>query len=78
MINLPEVPDDEPVMNKALNDSIAMCGYEPTQIEMTLQAWLMIGTEVLCRERGRARAVRILRQMIDHAERANPSRPWPL
>lgn len=75
MLDVPET--DEPPMNAAMEQCLAMSGYDPASREMTLQAWLTIGFEHLARERGRERAGHIAQQMLEFVRTAKPSRPWP-
>lgn len=68
--------DEEPPINKAIGDIIAIAGGDPQQEEMLLGATLTLCCEHLARSVGRARC----RDRLQHLDRfirdATPARPW--
>ena len=76
LTKLPEY-GDEPPMNKALNDVLAMGGMDRESQVETLRAWLMLGAERLAREAGRGKARDQIRNLDGFLRDADPVRPWP-
>lgn len=74
----PDPPaDDQPPINRAIEDALAMSGYDQESREMTLTAWMQIGAEYLAREVGRNRAREIVQNTDRFLRDAQLSNPWP-
>ena len=68
---------DEPPMNAALADCMAMAAHDPQSTRATLAAWIMLGAETMARECGRRAARETLREMDAFIRDARPTREWP-
>lgn len=68
--------DDQPFLNKAMEDFLAHCNA-PGDYKHALHAWLLLGCEYMARECGRSHTLFMLDMMTKHIETAQPSREWP-
>ena len=68
--------DDEPPINRALNDLLATAGGDEAQEFQLAAMWIQIGAEVLARSGGRQRAMEVLENTTRFVRDAQPSRPW--
>lgn len=69
------IESEEPPLNKAIEDLIAMCG-SPEDTQTALYAWLRLGAERLARENGRGVCLDTLHQLRSQMREAEPSPPW--
>ena len=67
---------EEPPMNKAIGDLLAMAGGDPEQEEMLLGAMMALCCEHLARAVGRGRCRDRLHQLDIFIRDAQPVRPW--
>ena len=74
---MPDFENQEPPLNKGIEDALAMTGYDPQERIYTLHAAVMIASEYLAREAGRNRTREILADTSEFIKTAQPSRPWP-
>lgn len=69
--------EDEPMMNKAIEDVMAAAGYDPENRKQALHFWCLLGAEYMAREQGRAATVQSLGELQDFVKTAQPVTPWP-
>lgn len=68
--------DDEPPMNAAMEDCLAMAGLDAESRIAMIATWVQLGAEYLAREAGRSRAREIIQNTDRFVRDAQPSRPW--
>jgi len=68
--------DDEPPINKAVGDILAIAGGDPQQEALILGAMMAICCERLAAAVGRGRCRDRLRQLDGFIRDARPVRPW--
>ena len=68
--------DDEPPINRALNDLLATAGGDEAQEFLLASVWIKLGAEALARSGGRQRAIDVLNSTTMFVRDAQPSRPW--
>lgn len=67
---------EEPVVNKALEDILAIAGGDAEQEALLLRAVMLLCCEKLARAVGRARCRDTLQGMDRFIREASPVRPW--
>ena len=68
--------DDEPPINRALNDLLATAGGDEAQEFLLAAMWIKLGAEALARAGGRQQAIDVLNSTTIFIRDAQPSRPW--
>lgn len=67
---------EEPPINKAYEDLLAIAGGDPAQEAMIINAIMMLCCESLCRGLGRGQCRDYLRSLDNFVRDAQPVRPW--
>jgi hypothetical protein len=68
--------EEEPPINKAFEDIVAIAGGDPEHEAMIINAVMLLCCEQLCRSIGRGRCRDYLHSMDDFVRDAQPMRPW--
>lgn len=68
--------DDQPPINKALEDVLALAVTEDDRAEV-LTAWMQLGTQYAARQCGRTKAAALLVLLLEHVRSARPTPDWP-
>jgi hypothetical protein len=68
--------DEEPPINKAIGDAIAIAGGDPAQEEMIIRAMMSICCERMAQAVGRNRCREHLQSLDRFVRDAQPVRPW--
>lgn len=67
---------DEPLVNKVVEDVLAIAGGDPQQEELVIHAMMLICCERLASGVGRGRCRDRLRHLDDFVRDARPARSW--
>lgn len=71
-----EPPADQPILNRMIEDYLAIStGSEADHAEL-LKLWIRIGTEYMARAAGRQYTMDSLENMRRFVREARPGRPW--
>jgi hypothetical protein len=67
---------EEPPMNKALEDMLALAGGDPGAESLILRSMMVLCCEYLSRLQGRGKCRDTLRDLDQFVRDAQPGRPW--